>query len=84
MPMKPTFRETWEERTDPEDEVVGCFTVHVELPPRRRRKAMLAAALKQAAKAGATVARAELDPDGKAVLTFGQAAGDGKHEWDEE
>jgi hypothetical protein len=85
MPMKPTFHETYEEQTDPETgKAVHCFTVHVVLPPRRRRKATLDAALRQAAKAGATVARAELDPDGKAVLTFGEAAGGGKNEWDEE
>jgi hypothetical protein len=85
MPMKPTFYETWEERTDPETgKAMQCFTVHVVLPPRRRRKATLDAALRQAAKAGATVAQASLDPDGKAVLTFGSVAEGGKNEWDEE
>jgi hypothetical protein len=75
MADEPTFRETYEQETDPETgKAVHCFTLHVGLPPRRRRKSTLAAALKQAARAGATVSRAELALDGRAVLEFGEAA----------
>jgi hypothetical protein len=62
------------------------FPAYVAVVRRRARKPTLAAAIKQASKAGVKVAGAVLDPSGKIELKFGEqaasdAAVDELNEW---
>jgi hypothetical protein len=57
----------------------GSWSAAVAARNRRARKPTLAAALRQAAKAGAKVSGAVLDPSGRVELRFGeQGTGDAK------